>query len=305
MVAALVLFFIGRTLVAQWRAFHDQPLEVSPNWLAIVASAVVVLLSYVVLIQTWRIMLEAWHATDARALSFAESARVWCVSNLGRYVPGKVWQIISMSAMAARAGVSPVASAGSALLNTVVNIAVGIAISLALGWSLVDRFGPSARVVAVVLLVAAVIGLAALPLLLPALSRLAARVTGRDIALGNPPYSVIVAAIVGNLIAWTLYGVGFRLLTAGVLGGATGALWQYIAVFTASYVVGYLFLFLPGGIGPREGTMVALLTALQLTTYKQAWLVAGASRIWLTVLEIVPGLLFWASDATRRKQTSN
>jgi len=299
-VAALVLFFIGRTLVAQWSAFRDQPLETRLNWGKIVASGVVVLLSYAILIQTWRTMLRGWASPGAATLSFANATRIWCISNLGRYVPGKVWQIMSMSAMASRVGVSSVASAGSALVNTVVNIATGLAIALALGWSWIDRFNADARVVAVLLVVIATLGLAFLPWVMPRLSAVVAQLTGRDIALGNPPHSVIAIAIGGNIVAWMLYGVAFQLLVRGVLGVPTGAVWQYIAVFTASYVVGYLFLFLPGGIGPREGTMVVLLTALQLANSKQAWVIAGASRIWLTVLEIVPGLLFWATDAARR-----
>ena len=67
--------------------------------------------------------------------------------------------------------------------------------------------------------------------------------------------------------------------------------------------MGYLFLFLPGGIGPREGVMVALLTALSLNTSKQAWLIAGASRVWLTILEILPGVLFLAHDFARRRSS--
>ena len=99
------------------------------------------------------------------------------------------------------------------------------------------------------------------------------------------------------------YGLAFMWFVLGVIGAAPGATWQYIAVYTASYVVGYLFLFLPGGIGPREGVMVVLLTGLQLNTPKQALLIAVASRVWLTVLEIVPGLLFLAHDFARRRFT--
>jgi uncharacterized membrane protein YbhN (UPF0104 family) len=68
--------------------------------------------------------------------------------------------------------------------------------------------------------------------------------------------------------------------------------------------VGYLFLFLPAGIGVREGVMAVLLTSQGLATPKQALLIAGASRIWLTLLEIVPALLFVAHDAARRNRTS-
>lgn len=288
--AALVLYYIGRTLVAQWNEFRATPLVADPQWPWIAASGALVLMTYALLVQTWRIMLGAY----ADRLRFWSAARIWCVSNLGRYVPGKIWQITAMGMMAQREGVSPVASTGSALLSTIINIACGIAIVLALGWRWLGAVRSDARSVAVVLLALAVAGLVSLPWTLPRLSALAARVTGRQLDLQPPPPRSIAAAIAGNAIAWALYGIAFMWLVRGVLGAAAGATWQYVAVYAASYVVGYLFLFLPGGIGPREAVMVALLTSLQLATPKQAWLVAGASRAWLTVLEILPGLVFMA-----------
>ena len=50
------------------------------------------------------------------------------MSNLGRYVPGKVWQIGAMGVMAERSGVSPVAAVGSSLVIAIVNVIAGIAI---------------------------------------------------------------------------------------------------------------------------------------------------------------------------------
>ncbi|HJQ22166.1 MAG TPA: hypothetical protein VJ867_17645, partial [Gemmatimonadaceae bacterium] len=152
--------------------------------------------------------------------------------------------------------------------------------------------------VALVILAAA--GLLALPWVLPRVSSLAARMTGRPVDVQSPPPRSIAAAVVGNLLAWLFYGVAFMWLVGGVLGEAAGATWQYIAVFTASYVVGYLVLILPGGIGPREGVMMAMLTSFQLATPKQALLVAGASRVWLTILELVPGIVFLAISRARR-----
>lgn len=295
-IAAVVLFYIGRTLIAQWIEFRATPLIARPRWWDVVGSGALVLVSYGVLVQTWRVMLDAY----ADSLSFTAAARIWSVSNLGRYVPGKIWQITTMGMMARREGVSAVASTGSALLSTIVNIACGIAIVLALGWSWLGSVRGDARLIGVALVAAAAIGLATLPFVLRRASALVARLTGRPFDVPSPPPKTIGAAVAGNTIAWILYGLAFMWLVRGVLGSAPGAAWQYIAVFTASYVVGYLFLFLPGGIGPREGVMVALLTSLQLTTPKQAWLVAGASRIWLTVLEVAPGLVFLALNRVRR-----
>ena len=50
----------------------------------------------------------------------------------------------------------------------------------------------------------------------------------------------------------------------------------------------------------REGAMIAGLTGLGLATAPQATVLAVASRLWLTVLEIAPGLLFLARDAALR-----
>lgn len=294
-----MLYFIGRTLVAQWNDFRATPLVSHPRWSDIVGSSALVLITYAVLVQTWRFMLGAY----AQRLTFWSAARIWSVANLGRYVPGKIWQITAMGMMAQRAGVSAVASTGSAILSTIINIACGIAIALGLAWRWLGDIREGARSIGVLLLVFAVLGIAALPWMLPRASMLAARASGRQVDIATPPGKSIVAAVLGNVLAWIVYGVAFMWLVRGVLGSAAGATWQYLAVYTASYVVGYLFLFLPGGIGPREGVMVALLTSLQLATPKQAWLVAGASRVWLTVLEIVPGLLFLAMHRARPAPT--
>jgi Lysylphosphatidylglycerol synthase TM region len=301
LLAAVILFyFIGRALANQWAAFRAQPLDAEPRWLDIAASGVLVLGAHVLLVQTWRLMLRSWGAE----MTFWTAARVWSVSNLGKYIPGKIWQITAMAAMATRAGVSAVVSTGSALLGTIINIACGIAIVLVLGWQWIDQVREDARIVAIGLLALSVLGLLALPFLAPRLNALAARFTGRLVAFEAPPTRIVFIAIVGNLLAWLMYGVGFMWLVSGVLGESPGSPWQYIAVYAASYVAGYLVLFLPGGIGVREGVMAVLLTSLALATPKQALLVAGASRIWITLLEIVPGLLFVAHDAARRNRSS-
>ena len=206
-----------------------------------------------------------------------------------------------MSAMARREQVSAAAAAGTAILSTILNIATGLALVLALGWRWLELITTNARAIAIVLVALAAIGLALLPLSLPRVGKWAGTLTGRDVQVVAPPTRAVAAATLANVAAWIGYGLAFMLLTQGVLGHAAGATWQYIAVYTASYVAGYLVLFAPGGLGAREGVMVALFTAAQLGNPKQALLVAVASRVWLTILEIVPGVLFLANDFSRRR----
>lgn len=294
--AAIVVVFVGRALASQWSAFQSTPLEAHPHWWALAISGAIVLGVYGLLVQTWRVLL----VEAGESLSFWRAARIWSVSNLWRYVPGKLWQIGAMSSMAKSENVSASAAAGSAVLSTVLNIASGLAIVLVLGWRWLDLITPNARLMAIALIVLAVSGLLALPFVLSRFGAWVGRLSGREVQLGAPPARTVIVATIGNVVAWLLYGVAFMWMVRGVIGDAPGATWQYVAVYTASYVVGYLILIAPGGIGPREGVMIALLSSLGLATPPQALLIAGASRVWLTILEIVPGALFLARDFARR-----
>ncbi|MGH7678154.1 MAG: lysylphosphatidylglycerol synthase domain-containing protein [Gemmatimonadaceae bacterium] len=295
--AALLFYFVWRTLADQWIDFRTQPLETDLGLGKLVASAVLVFATYGLLVQLWRMLI----AGAGASLRFWPALRIWAVSGLWRYVPGKIWSIGAMSTMAHRENVPAVAAAGTAVLNTVLNIACGIAISLLLVWRWLSEVNRGLQPAAVVLLVLATLGLLALPYVAPRLAALAGRISGREITFRSPPAWALALAVAGNMLAWALYGTSFMLLVQGVLGEASAPVWQYIAVFTASYVIGYLFLLAPGGIGPREAVMIQLMTSLGLATAKEAALVAVASRIWLTILEIIPGLLFLAFTRAKHR----
>src|SRR5207245_1830584 len=87
-------------------------------WAPILLSGVLVFAAYALLIQTWRVMLASWD----KPLSFGSATRIWFVSNLGKYLPGKVWQIAALSVLAQQEGVSAVAATGSALIVNLANI---------------------------------------------------------------------------------------------------------------------------------------------------------------------------------------
>ncbi len=291
-----MLWFAYRALRGSWAELRRQPLPDRVSWEWVVASTGAFALAYLVLIQTWRMIVASWD----RQLSFIDAARIWLVSSLGRYVPGRVWQIAAMGAMAQRAGVSPVAATGSAVMNVVVNIAAGFAVVMATGWRLLALPYAGAPAVAFAIIVVAVVLLMVVPWLTPFVLRFAERVTGRPQVIGAPPRHAIGYAVVGNVVGWILYGVAFQLLARALFDSAPGGLAAYVAVYTLSYLVGYLVLPAPAGVGVREASMITLMPAAGLASAAQATVLAIASRLVLTVLDIVPGLLLLGRDTIRR-----
>lgn len=289
---AAVVWFAGREIAGQWSRARAAGYTFDPDWGPVLLSGVLVVVAYAVLIEGWRRLVSGWGSS----LGFAPAARIWFVSNLGRYVPGKIWQIAAMATLAREQNVSPVAATGSALLINLLNLIAGVGVVALTGAQLLDDAG---LVVAAVLSVGGLILLA--PRLLPLLATAARRVTGRQIDVPRLPEAQIWIATLACTVAWMLYGVAFRLLAAGIAPGAEGSLASYIAAFTASYLIGYIVLPAPGGLGARELALIEALGRLQLATGGAGALIVVASRLWLTVLEILPGALYLALGAGSRR----
>lgn len=282
----IAIVYFALKVRSEWSDLATLPATLHPNWWLVLGSAGWVALSYIVLIETWRQIVVAWGGK----LSYPTAARIWFISNLGRYIPGKVWQIGAMGALAEEAGVSNVAAVGSALVVNIVNLLAGFLVVAVAGSRLLTGYGPT-LISALVVFCVLVFGS---PWLLPPVVRFAARITGRSIPIPAIPPLAIVFAVAGCSLAWNLYGIAFHDLTVAILGGAAGRPSYYTAVFTLSYLAGYLTLFAPGGIGVRESTLVTLLAVAGLETGAAATAIVIASRLWMTVVEATPGLILLA-----------
>ena len=294
--AAAVVLIVGRNLAHGLAELRSHPLPRAPRWELIVLSGAVFLSGHGVLVQTWRSMLACW---DAR-LPFWSAARIWSVSNLARYLPGKIWNIGAMGAMSRNLGVSPVAASGSAILSTLVNLLAGFVVSVVAGRALLDQSSDGRGALAILIVVIASLMLLLAPWVLPRIAPIIARLAGRPIEATLPGRAVIYA-LIGNIVAWLLYGAAFQLFVFGLLGTASGGYAEYLAAYTISYILGYLALFAPAGLGVREGAMVKVLTYAGLASAPEAALVALTSRVWLTLLEVVPGFVFWTYAAMNRR----
>ena len=296
LVAAIVIIYVARNLADGLRQLRAHPLPEHPRWGLIALSGALFLAAHAVLVQTWRSVLACW---DAR-LPFWSAARIWSVSNLGKYVPGKIWQIGAMSAMSRELGVSPIAASGSAILGTLVNVIAGLVVAIISGRSLLELTRPGWGALATLIAIVAGGALLLAPFIVPRFAPLVARLAGRDLQT-TLPVRAVVYALAGNVIAWLLYGLAFRELVLGIVGTPTGGYSEYLAAYTISYLCGYLAFFAPAGVGVREFFMLRVLEVAGLASAPQAALITISSRVWLTLLEVTPGFLFWAHHRARRR----
>src|SRR6185503_10161280 len=161
------LAFAAFAIRSQWSALTEAASNLHPNWWGVGEASVIFLATYAVLVQSWRMLIAGWGSS----LPYGAAVRIWTISNLGRYIPGKLWSIGAMGVMAQQQGVSPAAAAGSAVLGTLLQIGAGFGVIAFCGVATNSDFlaglPPWMRWVSVAGLVAFIAGLLALPWLLP------------------------------------------------------------------------------------------------------------------------------------------
>lgn len=272
---AVIIFFIAKTLLANWRQVRTFPWRFN---IPLLLSATVLQYSVLLyLIEVWRRVL----AYFGGRLSFRAAYRIWVVANLGKYLPGKVWSVVGLATLAQRAGVTAELTVAVAMLTSALTVlGAFVVVFLFSGTSHFAGIPPSVYFVFVSICLVAVY-----PRWLFRLLNLALGFLKRDpIRLAVPPGLPFVLLIF-YLVAWVLYGGSFFLFLRALGLGTWHQFFPITAAFIFSYLIGFLALFVPGGLGVREG-----LLTLSLSAYLPAGVataVAIGSRLWMTAIELL------------------
>lgn len=296
------LAFLGVLVARQWgrldtllRDVSAAPWSVDPVWLAVsvaVATANLLLMSGV-----WVRLYRA----GGGAVGFAEGLRIWSATNMGRYIPGKVWHLAGLTAYLRNRGLAGAAGLVSAVAFQVLVLVTGAASAaiVVLGRPELLPGGTALRVGAAVLLLAVLLH----PRILAGATRLAARLTREspDPGAERIEGAALLRGGVVLMVSWIVSGVSLWLALRGLLPGPGYGLLETTGIYAASYVAGYLAFVSPGGLLVREGAMVALLVSLGGLGAAVAGVVAIAYRLLVTVSEVLFLALAFGGPALGRR----
>lgn len=266
-------------VVSRWNEVSAALTEIDP---VLLAAALGLGLLYVVLTMfSWRAVL-ADHGTP---LPLLPAARVFFVSQLGKYVPGGVWNIVAAAEMGADHRIPRRRSVSAMLVTVLISIVSGMILAVATvpfaPDELADRFGW-------VLWTLPLFVVLLLPPVLGRLVDLALRLTKGDPLESPLRWRGIGAAVAWALLAWGIAGLQVWVLAVGVgmePSGRTVAL--CIGGYAFAWVIGFLVVIVPAGAGVRE-TVLALMLAGSLST-GGVLAVVLLSRVVLTLADLLLG----------------
>lgn len=295
LVIALVFVFMGRVLSLNWQTLQGYTWQFNYPLLAVAVLAALGTLS----LYAW-----LWHwivRCLGEPISYSQAFRIWFLANLGRYIPGKVWQFVGWFYLGEQAGVGRVqilASIAVSLgLQTLTGLGLGlITLALVLGGDLLNSFWPLLLLIPIGVLVVA----------RPAIMEFVlnwglARLGREPVKLGLRTSDMMLFTF-GHIGCWASYGVAFYLFVCSLQPVPIHDLPALGATFAAAWVIGFLSFLTPGGLGVREGALAYLLSFWLPAPV--AIVVSLLSRIWVITGEMLGVGIAWRLGPALRPSVS-
>jgi uncharacterized membrane protein YbhN (UPF0104 family) len=245
---AVVLLVVGVT--SRWDDISDALSRLDAGTLVLASAATLVALT--ANMASWRAVM----GSLGLAVTPSAGASIFFVGQLGKYLPGGVWSIAAQAELGRAHGIPRGRSAVAALTSMLIGIVsasvvavVGLLVSsvddLAAYWWLA---------------VVAVVGVAVVtPPVLGRLVALALRLLRRPVSTLALSWSGIGASFAWSVVMWAAYGVQATMVLRA-FGSDDPSLYAVsTAAYAAAWLVGFLVIVAPAGLGAREGVLVVLL----------------------------------------------
>ena len=291
LIAGILLFFLIKPFVQAHKQLEDLTFQIQWRWLVTSFGFILLYRSLYV----WPFTIFLRRVSAGRNVHFRDTFTLFHLSNITRYLPGRIWGVVRLLALSPRFGLSKTAVGSCLTLHIGIETALGGLIATSLLFSTQMQATAIGRFKMIsghtLLFTLTVIGLmGGFVFLMPILSSHAQRFLKTLQETGASLWQKSSGKqwcnfIVGHVVLWCCQGFAFFLFVRSL----TPVAWTDVGVLTACYafawIVGFLSFLTPGGLGIREGLLGLLLS--NYMPVPQATLVALLCRVWMLSAEII------------------
>ena len=273
--AGLGAAFVAWSLADEWERVLEAATGARPLWLG--AGFGFGIAGMVGLALGWRRALELLGLPCSRR----DALHWYFVGQLGKYLPGGVWAVVGSAELAAGEGASRARAYGAMLLALGCGYLAGV---LAVAGLLPFQIGLLQGLPTVGFLLALIpLGVLAVhPAVLGRVLELTRRVAQRPIELEVPPWGSSLRLVGWHLPAWLGLGLATWCVARALEGPAPVV--NIVLAGILAWVVGFLVVPAPGGLGVREAVFTVAATSL---SSGMAAAVAVVARVLFVLVDLV------------------
>ena len=278
-IVVAIFIFLGKTVWENWALVKEASFTF--RILPLFSATFLFALSY--FIQIW-----AWYLITVKlnvAISYRETLIIWFFSQLGKYLPGKVWLLLSRFYLYESKGKSKNEIMISLYFETMTMVvAAGLLFLASLLFSRNLHSTYSGFVYGGAILLFLVTFFLLHPKVLLKIFNPLLVFLKRDPISISLSYSDVLWILGVCVLCWIVGGIGFSLFIHSVFTISSESFLFLTGALAISSTLGLLALFAPSGLGVREGVLVYLLSSIMPTSV--AVILSVLTRLWMTLIEI-------------------
>lgn len=304
LITVLIFVWILKPIVLHWGEIGHRILATN-WWRVLAASALFACFLFIFRVLSWRRIVKDMGCP----VPLAPATRIWSTSELARYLPGVIWQVVGRAYLAKPYGVSGRVCSTSQVMELAIfllaNLIMAVACLLFMGVKHVHGLA-RAWLVASGVLVPALICVLHPRVFYPAVNHILAK-------LKKPPLErELTFKRLLELLGWSLLGLAWQgiaiwLVVNRLLDLKFAKWWVVTGAYCLAWCAGFLAVWAPGGLGVREAVFIAAMEfaipravrhGLGETEQRRLFLIflSVLLRIWATVGELILAGIAYAFD---------
>ncbi|HII14810.1 MAG TPA: hypothetical protein HA362_00695 [Nanoarchaeota archaeon] len=276
-ISLAIISFLVQRLIKSYSQISDYP--VSINYAFLFIAVILGIVGFTMFGISWIGAV----SICGNKLELKQGMLSWFRSQMIKYLPGTIWMFISRVYDCQKCGIEKKTAILSIYMECILLGLSALILSIALNYRIIGQYVPVAVLIPIFM--------ASLLLIHPAvLNKILSIFKKKGIQIKTYSYRRLLGLLIFYIISWAPLGMGFALLVNSITPIPFSD-YPYVAgAFILSWVLGFISIFSPGGIGVREGAIAIILA--QILPEPIAIIAAFGSRIWWIIIE-VSSFIFW------------
>ncbi|HSZ59649.1 MAG TPA: lysylphosphatidylglycerol synthase domain-containing protein [Tepidisphaeraceae bacterium] len=303
-ITAAIFAWIFKPIVQHWEQVKDR-IHHSSGWRVLVASLMFAAFLFAFRASTWRRILVGF----GHRIPMAPAVRIWSSSELSRYLPGVIWQVVSRIYLVRPYGVRGSVCSASQMLELILfllaNVLLAVSCLIWLGYKTFHGAAYHWLIGATGLLPVLLILL--YPKVFYGIADQIMRRLGKPQIARRLRFRELCGLLVWNVLGLIWQSLAIWLIVSKPLGLEFTKWWVVAGAYCLAWCAGFLAFWAPGGIGVRE---LVFVTAMEIAlpprvraTFDDPAVLLGflaflsvLLRIWATTGELILAGLAYAID---------
>lgn len=235
------------------------------------------------------------NALDQGAISFIQSSWIIAVTQIAKYLPGRVWYMIGRVYIGKKENMKGASLAVSMVLETCL-LFISSSILFLISVVVSGKYEFKFILLCVILLLSAFIIIE--PHILNTIINFILKIFKKPMVHINISYLKILLLSIYFFGLWSAQIIGFYFLLNSIYTIPISYIFELAGAYTLSWIAGFIVIFAPSGLGVREGVMTLLLASIIPSPLAIA--VSFIARVWITVFELI---VFFIGLLIKKKNT--